>query len=130
MYKQITNTIEVTVEPAFLADHSRPESGVYVWSYAVRVANRGSRPVQLLRRHWQITNAHGQTMEVKGEGVVGNQPVIQPGQVYSYSSFTNLGTPSGFMLGAYDMEAEGGETLRVEIPAFSLDSPDGLALPN
>lgn len=130
MYKQITRAIEVTVHPAFLEDHSQPESGVYVWSYEISIANRGVEPVRLLRRHWRITNALGQTLEIKGDGVVGNQPLIQPGETYAYSSFTNLATPSGFMVGTYEMSADNGEPLEVAIPAFSLDSPDQLAVPN
>jgi ApaG protein len=130
MFKQVTDAIEVTVHPAFLEDHSQPESGVYVWSYEVSILNRGAIPVRLLRRHWRITNAFGQTMEVKGEGVVGNQPVIRPGETYAYSSFTNLGTSSGFMMGTYEMRVEDGASIEVAIPAFSLDSPDQKAVPN
>jgi ApaG protein len=130
MYRQTTHAIEITVHPAFLDDHSQPESGVYIWSYEVSIANRGPVAVRLLRRHWRITNALGQMIEVKGDGVVGNQPLIQPGETYSYSSFTNLPTASGFMVGTYQMVIENGESIDVAIPAFSLDSPEQLTRPN
>jgi ApaG protein len=130
MYSQITNSIEVTVQPAFLVDHSQPESGVYVWTYEVTISNRGAEPVRLLRRHWRITNAFGQTTDVQGDGVVGNQPLIPPGGTFSYSSFANLPTASGIMVGTYDMTSDNGDLIIVAIPAFSLDSPDQLARPN
>ena len=130
MYKQVTEAIEVTVHPAFLDDHSQTESSVFVWSYEVAIRNRSNKPVQLLRRHWKITNAHGQTLEVEGEGVVGNQPVIMPGETYEYSSFTNLATPSGYMVGTYAMSGGEGQAIQVAIPAFSLDSPQQMAMPN
>ncbi|MBM4250808.1 MAG: Co2+/Mg2+ efflux protein ApaG [Deltaproteobacteria bacterium] len=130
MYSQITNAIEVTVQPAFLTDHSQPESGVYVWTYEVTISNHSTASVRLLRRHWRITNAFGQTTDVKGDGVVGNQPLIPPGATFNYSSFANLPTASGIMVGTYDMTSENGDLIIVAIPAFSLDSPDQLARPN
>lgn len=129
-YRQMTNTIEVKVQPTYMESHSKPDEGLYVWAYQVEIANHGELTTQLLSRHWKITNAHGQTLEVRGPGVVGDQPVIRPGESYSYSSFTNLATPSGFMVGTYDMSIDGGESLQVAIPAFSLDSPEQLSLPN
>lgn len=129
MYKQTTNAVEVTVVPAYVEEHSRPEDGVYVWAYEIEIANLRQEPILLKHRHWRITNSHGQTLEVAGQGVVGDQPMIRPGETYSYSSYTNLATPSGFMVGTYEMETSGG-TVEVGIPAFSLDSPDQLALPN
>jgi ApaG protein len=130
MYKQVTDSIEVTVHPAFQDDHSQPESSVFIWSYEVAICNRSSQPVQLMRRHWKITNAYGQTLEVEGEGVIGNQPVILPGETYAYSSFTNLATASGYMVGTYDMSGEKGIAIKVAIPPFSLDSPQQMAMPN
>ncbi len=130
MYKQTTNAVEVTVVPNYVEEHSRPHEGVYVWSYEIVIANKGEKPMLLKHRHWRITNAHGQTLEVAGAGVVGDQPMIRPGETYSYSSYTNLATPSGFMVGSYDMETELGGTVSIGIPAFSLDSPEQLALPN
>src|SRR5690349_21163603 len=130
MYKQTTEAIEVTVVPNYVEEHSRPEDGVYVWAYDIEIANRSDEPVLLKNRHWRITNAHGQTLEVAGAGVVGDQPMIRPGETYSYSSYTNLATPSGFMVGSYEMETELGGTVKVNVPPFSLDSPEQTALPN
>ncbi len=130
MYKQVTQQVEVRVQPTYMAGHSKPEDSLYVWAYEVEIANRGDHIVQLLNRHWRITNSFGQTLEVKGPGVVGDQPIIRPGETYTYSSFTNLATPSGFMTGGYEMQVDGQESINVVIPAFSLDSPEQFALPN
>lgn len=129
-YRKITADIEVCALPTYMAGHSKPEDGIYVWAYDIQIANHGQKSVQLLNRYWKITNALGQTLEVRGPGVVGEQPVIRPGEVYSYSSFTNLATPSGFMVGTYEMEVEGQGKVSVAIPAFSLDSPEELSLPH
>ena len=130
MYRQTTRSIEVKVRPTYLEDHSRPDQGLYVWSYHIEIANHGEAPVQLRHRYWRILSSTGQLLEVRGEGVVGDQPRIEPGGRFHYSSFTNLPSSSGMMLGSYQMEAETGETFDIDIPAFSLDSPDQLALPN
>lgn len=116
MYRQTTRAIEVIVEPTYLEDQSRPEEDVYVWSYDVTIANRSPRTVQLLSRHWRVTDARGRTLEVRGPGVVGQQPVIRPGETYTYSSFTNLATPSGIMVGTYTMDCAG-ETISSEVRA-------------
>lgn len=129
-YSQTTSAIEVRVQPVYMEKHSKPDEGLYVWAYEVEIANHGEHTAQLLSRHWKITNAYGQTLEVRGPGVVGDQPVIRPGEKYSYSSFTNLATPSGFMVGTYDMSLAGEDVVKVAIPAFSLDSPEQLSLPN
>lgn len=129
-YKQTTHAIEVKVQPTYMESHSKPDEGMYVWAYEVEIANHGQETAQLLGRHWKITNAYGQTLEVKGPGVVGDQPIIRPGETYTYSSFTNLATPSGFMVGTYDMSFDAAGVTAVAIPAFSLDSPDQLLLPN
>lgn len=130
MYRQTTDAIEVTVVPNYVEEHSRPDEGIYVWAYEIAIVNQRTEPVLLKNRRWKITNAHGQTIEVAGAGVVGDQPMIRPGETYSYSSYTNLATPSGFMVGSYEMETERGGTMQIGIPAFSLDSPEQLALPN
>lgn len=125
-FSKTTNGIAVTVRAFFLADQSAPEDGRYVWAYRVEIVNRGRRTVQLLRRTWHITDAHGRTQYVHGEGVVGEQPVLEPGESFEYTSGTPLDTPSGFMTGAYHMVVpESGEQFDVAIPAFSLDSPHG-----
>jgi ApaG protein len=89
----------------------------------VRIENKSVETVQLLRRHWKITDSLGRTQEVRGEGVVGECPVLHPGEAFEYTSGTPLATPSGIMVGAYQMETENGTALEVAIPAFSLDSP-------
>jgi ApaG protein len=122
MYRAVTRDIEVEVTPHFLAEESAPERGRFVWTYAIAIRNRGPVRVQLLSRHWLITDARGRTQEVRGPGVIGEQPVIPPGAEYRYSSGVPLTTPSGIMRGTYQMVAEDGERFDIEIPAFSLDS--------
>jgi len=124
MYKAITDGIEVTVEPRFMADRSDPLAGRYFWAYTVEISNRGPRTVRLVARHWRITDGHGKLEEVRGEGVVGEQPVLRGGERYKYTSGCPLTTPSGIMAGAYQMVDEDGQAFDVEIPAFSLDTPD------
>lgn len=123
MYRQTTRSIEVTVNPRYLEDQSEPATDHYVWAYQVRIANHGQETVQLRMRHWRITDAAGRSQEVHAEGVVGEQPVLKPGEAFEYISGTPMNTPSGIMMGTYDMETVGGERFAVEIPAFSLDSP-------
>ena len=126
-YVQATGAIEVRVASFYLEDQSEPENGRYVWAYRVTIQNNGNQTVQLISRTWRITDGRGRIFLVEGEGVVGEQPVLAPGEAFEYTSGTPLDTPSGFMTGAYHMvtrEAqEAGETFDVEIPAFSLDSP-------
>jgi len=123
MYSETTRAIRVTVEPIYLDDQSAPEDNHYVWAYHVRIENEGQQTVQLLNRYWQITDAMGQVQEVRGAGVVGEQPVLEPGGSFEYTSGTPLPTPSGIMLGSYEMEDTRGGRFSVTIPAFSLDSP-------
>ena len=123
IYEQTTEAISVSVEPVYLDDHSAPDENHYVWAYHVRIENRGRSTVQLLTRHWKITDSMGQIQEVRGDGVVGEQPVLDPGEVFEYTSGTPLATPSGIMAGSYHMLADGGRRFNVEIPPFSLDSP-------
>lgn len=123
MYEKVTRAIRVTVHPIFLDDQSRPEDDHYVWAYQVTIANEGEETVQLVSRHWKITDANGVLQEVEGPGVVGEQPVLEPGDSFEYTSGTPLSTPSGIMVGTYEMETENGDFFDVDIPAFSLDSP-------
>ncbi|HYD30282.1 MAG TPA: Co2+/Mg2+ efflux protein ApaG [Azospirillaceae bacterium] len=123
MYTQVTRFIRVTVQPTFLEDQSSPAESHFVWAYTIRVENIGDETVQLRTRHWQITDALGRMQEVRGPGVVGEQPVLEPGDVFEYTSGTPLPTPSGIMVGSYQMETDRGETFDVAVPAFSLDSP-------
>ncbi|HEY7989790.1 MAG TPA: Co2+/Mg2+ efflux protein ApaG [Stellaceae bacterium] len=122
-YSETTRSITVTVEPTYLEDQSSPAEDRYVWAYHVRIENNGGETVQLRRRHWRITDGMGRTQEVKGPGVVGEQPVLAPGQSFEYTSGTPLNTPSGIMVGTYRMETRQGESFDIAIPAFSLDSP-------
>ena len=123
MYTATTNDITVQVEPQFLDEHSEPAEDHYLWAYTIRIENGGEETVQLLNRHWIITDARGQVEEVRGPGVVGEQPVLEPGESFEYTSGCPLGTPSGVMYGSYEMTGRAGERFDIEIPAFSLDSP-------
>ncbi len=123
MYSQTTRSITVTVKPFFLDDQSSPDEAHYVWAYHVRIENQGALTVQLRNRYWRITDSLGRIQEVRGAGVVGEQPVLRPGESFEYTSGTPLPTPSGIMVGAYQMETDAGETFDVAVPAFSLDSP-------
>jgi len=123
-YSATTRGIRVSVRAFYLADQSEPERSHFVWAYRVEIRNEGRQTVQLLKRTWQITDGLGRTQQVHGEGVVGEQPVLEPGQSFEYTSGTPLQTPSGFMRGLYHMVvAASGEPFDVTIPAFSLDSP-------
>ena len=130
LYRAITKEIAVSVIPTYLEAESSPGSSQYFWAYRVIIENLGQETVQLQSRHWMITNARGEFTEVKGAGVVGEQPVLKPGESYEYTSGADLNTTSGMMGGAYQMESEGGERFDIEIPTFSLDSPNQSALLN
>ena len=123
MYTATTREIKVTVRTAYLDDQSAPSDNHFVWAYHIRIDNLGSETVQLLSRHWRITDAHGEIHEVRGPGVVGEQPTLEPGDYFEYTSGTPLSTPSGIMAGVYRMENERGEKFDIQVPAFSLDSP-------
>lgn len=123
-YRAVTNGIEVTVRTFYLEDQSDPDQGQWVWAYQVQINNLGKETVQLLRRTWRITDAHGRIQVVQGDGVVGEQPILEPGESFEYTSGTPLETSSGIMVGVYHMVAVASETaFDVTIPAFSLDSP-------
>jgi ApaG protein len=124
MYRAVTRQIEVTVEPNFLPEHSSLEKPEYFWSYSIVITNTGEETVQLRSRHWIITDALGRRQEVRGPGVVGKQPVLAPGERFEYTSGVPLPTASGFMTGRYQMVTESGERFEIEVPTFSLDSPD------
>ena len=123
-YTATTRGIAVSVEPTYLEAQSSPDSSQYLSAYRVVIENQGQETVHLLSRHWMITNARGELNEVKGPGVVGEQPVLKPGESYEYTSGAPLNTPSGMMGGAYQMESESGERFDIEIPTFSLDRPN------
>ena len=123
MYSETTNGIRVTVQPRYLETESKPAESRFFWAYTVEIANTTARPVQILTRHWIITDGNGLRHEVKGAGVVGEQPVISPGDSFTYTSGCPLPTPSGIMAGSYQA-ADGTLRFPVAIPAFSLDLPD------
>ena len=123
MYVSTSNGITVTVTPIFLEDQSDPDDDHFVWAYRVHIENKGVETVQLRARYWHITDANGLVQEVRGSGVVGEQPVLEPGESFEYTSGTPLTTPSGMMVGSYQMQTDHGDRFDVAIPAFSLDSP-------
>ncbi len=123
MYSAVTRDIEITVLPEFVPDRSDADEGHYFWAYTVEIANQGTTTVQVTARHWKITDANGRLEEVKGAGVVGEQPVLKPGETFRYTSGCPLGTSSGIMTGTYRVVDESGEVYEVAIPTFSLDSP-------
>jgi ApaG protein len=122
-YSETTRGITVTVRPVFLENRSVPLEHQYFWAYFVRIENHGQEPVRLMRRHWRITDSLGRVHEVRGDGVVGQQPLIEPGESFEYDSGTPLTTPSGIMMGSYQMVTNGGHAFDIVVPAFSLDSP-------
>ena len=123
MYEAVTRDIRVRVEPQYVEDQSSPDENHFFWSYTVTISNEGDEPMQLRSRLWRITNAIGITQEVRGPGVVGLTPTIAPGESLSYTSGCPLETPSGIMVGSYQMANAKGQLFDVAIPAFSLDSP-------
>jgi ApaG protein len=122
MYRAVTRKIEVTVTPRYVSDRSSPSNGYYFWAYTIDITNLGGETVQLKTRHWRITDANGRLQEVKGPGVVGEEPVLKPGESFEYTSGVPLPTPSGFMVGSYGLVTAAGEHFDIEVPAFSLDS--------
>jgi ApaG protein len=123
MYEAVTDHIRITVVPAFLENQSEPDNQKFVWAYTIGVENLGGETVTLLTRHWIITDGLGRRQDVRGDGVVGEQPTLQPGQRFEYTSGCPLTTPSGLMVGSYGMITSQGRQFDVAVPAFSLDSP-------
>ena len=130
MYSKTTEGIKVTATPRYLDDESEPGGGRFVWSYTIQLENLGDKTVQLLNRHWHITDANGHSREVRGPGVVGEQPVLKPGESFRYTSGVPLATPSGIMMGEYEMIRADGAKIQVEVPAFSLDCRFNTQRPN
>jgi ApaG protein len=124
MYRAVTRQIEVTVEPNFVPERSSADKGQYFWSYTIVITNSGNETVQLRSRHWIITDAIGRKQEIRGDGVIGEQPVLAPGERHQYTSGVPLPTASGFMTGSYQMVSESGVHFEIDVPTFSLDSPD------
>jgi ApaG protein len=113
-------SIDVSAKTDFVAEQSDPSAGRYVFAYTITIHNTGMMPAKLLNRHWIVTDADGKTQEVRGAGVVGEQPHLQPGESFRYTSGTQIATPFGSMHGTYDMLADDGTRFDAEIPAFSL----------
>lgn len=130
MYTATTHNVKVTVNPTYLAEHSDPDGRHYVWAYTIQIENLGSETVQLINRYWKITDGMGGVQEVRGPGVVGEHPVLEPGESYQYTSGAALSTPSGIMAGNYEMRTDAGDVFLIDIPAFSLDSPEQIKRPN
>ena len=122
VYEKETNAIKVSVSPVYLEDESDPSDHHYVWAYHVRIENTGKETVQLMSRTWNITDGQGRMREIKGAGVVGEQPVLEPGDSFEYTSGTPLITASGYMDGCYHMVTQKGKRLEVSIPGFFLES--------
>jgi ApaG protein len=124
MFEAETRGIHVSVQPVYLDERSAPDENLWFWAYQVTIENRGPITVQLVSRYWHIVDAGGKVEEVRGPGVVGEQPVLNPGDRFEYTSGCPLKTPSGFMRGHYHMVSQTGEEFDVAIPAFALDMPD------
>lgn len=124
----VTRAIRVTVQPRYLPGESTPEEERYVFAYTVEIVNEGEETVRLVARHWRITDGRGRTEEVRGPGVVGEQPTLPPGQSFTYTSGAPLPTPSGIMVGAYQMQTDAGQPFDVAIPAFALESPHAIRI--
>src|SRR5690606_10064048 len=115
----------ITVTPSYLPDRSSVEDARYFWAYKIEIVNLGNVTVQLKTRHWRITDALGKLQEVRGPGVVGEQPVLKPGERFEYTSGVPLTTATGMMVGTFQMVTDNGDQFDVEVPGFSLDSPHG-----
>ncbi|NJO23768.1 MAG: Co2+/Mg2+ efflux protein ApaG [Sphingomonadales bacterium] len=126
MYEAVTHGIRIKVEPQYVEEQSSPDDSYFFWAYTIEIANQSDAVVQLKTRHWRITDAHGKTEEVRGPGVVGKTPVLDPGESFTYTSGCPLGTASGIMVGSYQMQLQDGSLIDVAVPAFSLDSPFAL----
>jgi ApaG protein len=130
MYEAVTRGVRVRVTPQFVEAQSSPDDGRFFWAYTVEVRNESDEAIQLKSRYWRITDADGNTSEVRGPGVVGQTSTLLPGDSFEYTSGCPLSTPSGIMVGSYQMITEGGEPFNAGIPAFSLDSPYGRRVEN
>ena len=130
MYTHTTRNITVTVIPSYLPNQSDNNENIHAWAYFIRLDNGGSETVQLINRYWHITDGRGFVQEVRGAGVVGKQPTLEPGESFDYTSGVSLSTQSGIMKGHYEMQTRFGERFDITIPAFSLDSPEQIKRPN
>lgn len=123
LFEQRTGDIVVRVEPEYLAEQSSPSDGRFIWAYTVEIDNQSSDDLRVTGRYWHIADSRGQVQEVRGQGVVGEKPIVKAGEQFRYTSGAPLSAPSGMMSGTYRVEPESGEAYDVEIPVFVLDSP-------
>lgn len=123
MFESLTSNVLIQVQPAYVKDQSSPERDYYFFAYEVTIHNQSERSLQLMRRHWVITDGLGRVEEVEGEGVVGKQPLLEPGERFQYTSFCPLPTPTGSMQGSYFFKDKRGEFVEVKIPMFLLCEP-------
>jgi ApaG protein len=124
MFEAITENVRIEVQPAYVPEESQPMANYFFFSYRVRIHNQTDKTLKLLSRHWIITDAFGKVEEVEGEGVIGQQPTLKPGEMFEYSSFCPLPTPTGSMVGTYTMIDPSTKTrLEVQIPKFTLCEP-------
>jgi ApaG protein len=131
MYEAETDGVLVRVEPQFLPQESDPDENRYVWAYTIEIVNCSTETIRLVSRYWRIMDENGLTQEVRGPGVVGEQPVLEPGESFRYTSAAPLAAPSGVMVGAYSMlRVANGEPFDIAVPAFPLDSPHQSKLAN
>lgn len=121
-FSQTTHAIRVSVLPIYLQNQSNPCENLFVWAYHICIENKGTQTFQLLTRYWKITDALGRIQEVRGDGVVGEQPILRPGEIFEYTSSVSLNLPSGVMVGSYQMQNPSGESIEIAVPLFSLDS--------
>jgi ApaG protein len=129
-YEAETNGVCIRVRPVFVDEESSPEDDRFLWAYHIEIENRGRHTLQLMTRHWRITDGDGRIQHVDGAGVIGKQPVLRPGARFEYSSGCPLTTPCGMMQGAYRFEDETGASVEATIPLFALDSPYDERRPN
>lgn len=123
MTENIEYCIRVCASPRYITEHSDPDTDRYIFAYTITIKNTGNVPAQLISRHWIITDANDRVQEVKGLGVVGNQPLLQPGEAFEYTSGCAIATPVGTMRGSYQMVAADGSHFEAEIPEFTLSMP-------
>lgn len=125
LFEQRTGDVIVRVEPEYLAEQSSPSDGRFIWAYTVEIDNQSADDLRVTGRYWHIADSRGQVQEVRGQGVVGEKPVVRAGEQFRYTSGAPLSAPSGMMSGSYRVEPETGEPYDVDIPVFVLDSPFG-----
>ncbi|MEM7711018.1 MAG: Co2+/Mg2+ efflux protein ApaG [Pseudomonadota bacterium] len=123
MFERRTKDVIVRVEPEYLAEQSSPSDGRYIWAYTVEIDNQSPNDLRVTERYWHIADSRGQVQEVRGQGVVGEKPVVKAGEQFRYTSGAPLSAPSGMMSGSYRVESDNGDAYDIAIPVFVLDSP-------